>query len=298
MQAPCAIAQKLAGCSPLYSYSESLGLAPDALITSSDAAITSFERTAKINILGPLHASDVVCPTAAEIAAVEDAIRRRDIGYHAFPFNAEPEVCSPELFDAALNLTFRLDDRLGHPHRQTLSQRDVPGLTRAAVPLLARRGVRAVSVGENSQVAPYAVPPIFVWRDEATETEVLALFHALGYGRQQQRGAQSSPISKSRAGDISCNCRDAGARGCACADDPGTLMYIDSNGDKIGKAELDPYDDGPGMHVTADGKVHANRWEHCVDVDAAGSVLQPFCFRSITQPLRPQALSLGGVGRR
>jgi hypothetical protein len=227
----------------------------------------------KINILGPLHASDVICPTAAEVSAVEDAIRRRDIGYHAFPFNAEPEVCTPELFDAALNLTFRLDDLFGHPHRKTLSQRDVPGLTRAAVPLLARRGVRAVSVGENSQAAPYAVPPIFMWRDEATGTEVLALFHALGYGRAQERSAPTTR-STSRVGvdNISCNCTNVGARGCACADDPATLMYIDSNGDRIGKAELDPYDDGPGMHVTADGKVFASRWEHCVDVDAAGSV--------------------------
>lgn len=87
-----------------------------------------------------------------------------------------------ELFDAALNLTFAQDDHFGHPRRRTLSQRDVPGLTRNAIPLLARRGVAAVSVGENSQIAPSAVPPIFLWQDNATGTEVIALFHALGYG--------------------------------------------------------------------------------------------------------------------
>ena len=58
----------------------------------------------------------------------------------------------------------------------------MPGLTRAALPLLARRGVRALSVGENSQCAPMAVPPIFRWRDNATGVELLALFHGLGYG--------------------------------------------------------------------------------------------------------------------
>ena len=42
------------------------------------------------------------------------------------------------------------------------------GITRAAIPWLTRRGVRAITVGENSQCAPMAVPPIFLWRDNAT----------------------------------------------------------------------------------------------------------------------------------
>lgn len=126
--------------------------------------------------------SELQCPNASTLAAFEDAVRLGSISWHAFPFNAEPELFTPELFDAALNLTFAEDDYFGHPRRQTLSQRDVPGLTRAVIPLLARRGVVALSIGENSQVAPLAVPPIFVWRDNATATEVIALFHALGYG--------------------------------------------------------------------------------------------------------------------
>jgi hypothetical protein len=46
------------------------------------------------------------------------------------------------LFDAALNLTFTEDRHFGHPKRMTLSQRDVPGLTRAVIPLLSRAGVK------------------------------------------------------------------------------------------------------------------------------------------------------------
>ena len=135
-----------------------------------------------INMHGPGFPSELHCPNATALAAFEAAVRLGDISWHAFPFNAEPELFTPELFDSALNLTFEEDAHFGHPRRRTLSQRDVPGLTRAAIPLLARRGVVAVSVGENSQVAPSAVPPIFVWRDNATGTRVLALFHALGYG--------------------------------------------------------------------------------------------------------------------
>ena len=70
-----------------------------------------------------------------------------------------------EMFDSALNLTFGEDEYFGHSHRRTLSQRDVPGLTRAVIPLLQKRNVSGVSVGQNSQCAPVNVPPIFVWRD-------------------------------------------------------------------------------------------------------------------------------------
>lgn len=215
----------------------------------------------KINILGPDHPSDIICPNATQVAAVDAAVRLGTITYHAFPFNAEPEMYNQALFDTALNMTFRLDDRFGHAHRQTLSQRDVPGLTRNAIPLLTRRGVRAVSVGENSQCAPMAVPPIFKWRDNATDTEVIALFHALGYGQQRQG------VTRSQA--VTCNCSTHPAHECSCADDPRTLYYIDTNGDTIMKAAADPYDDGPGMHVDSKGNVHASRWEHCVDVEEA-----------------------------
>jgi len=91
------------------------------------------------------------------------------------PFNAEPEMFTSEMFDSALDLTFKEDDHFGHEHRRTLSQRDVPGMTRAVVPLLARRGVKALSVGENQQCAPVNVPPIFLWKDNRTDTAVIAM---------------------------------------------------------------------------------------------------------------------------
>ena len=77
----------------------------------------------KINTRGPAFPSDVVCPNATAVAKFNEAVRRGDITYHAFPFNAEPELFTPELFDAALNLTFAQDAFYGHPKRRTLSQR-------------------------------------------------------------------------------------------------------------------------------------------------------------------------------
>ena len=80
-----------------------------------------------INVGGPGRPSDLQCPSAAALAAFEKAVALGDIGWHAFPFNAEPEVYDSSLFMAALNLTFIEDAHFGHSKRRTYSQRDVPG---------------------------------------------------------------------------------------------------------------------------------------------------------------------------
>ena len=136
----------------------------------------------KVNIDGPGAESQLTCPDADALAAFDAGVRRGDITWHAFPFNPEPEMYDTALFNNALDLTFAEDEHFGHAPRMTYSQRDVPGLTRAAIPLFAARGVKAVSVGENGACAAINVPPIFVWHDNATDTEVLALFHPRGYG--------------------------------------------------------------------------------------------------------------------
>lgn len=60
------------------------------------------------------------------------------------------------------------------------AQRDVLGLTRAAVPILAASGVDALTVGCNGAGAPPGVPKNqpFIWRDVRTSTEIVAMWHA------------------------------------------------------------------------------------------------------------------------
>lgn len=65
-------------------------------------------------------------------------------------FLSSPRLPQIELFDASLlsyavHLTHDLDRQFGVPPKVTMSQRDVPGLTRAAIPVLAFAGVKAVS---------------------------------------------------------------------------------------------------------------------------------------------------------
>lgn len=65
------------------------------------------------------------------------------------------------------------------PARPCRLQRDVPGLTRAAIPILARQGVRVLTVGVNGVSAPPAVPfnTPFWWRDEPSGSQLLSFWH-------------------------------------------------------------------------------------------------------------------------
>jgi hypothetical protein len=126
--------------------------------------------------------ADLVCPSPEEIANFTKAVEAGYIYWHAFPFNGEAELSEPAMFAAALGLTHGLDDRFGVPRKATLSQRDVPGLTRAAIPLLASQGVRALTVGVNPFSTPPYVPRAFVWRDAVSDTNVTAMWHPWYYG--------------------------------------------------------------------------------------------------------------------
>ena len=58
-------------------------------------------------------------------------------------------------------------------------QRDVPGFTRGALPMLASEGVQAFTIGVNGGSAPPGVPKNtpFWWRDEASGKQLLGVLH-------------------------------------------------------------------------------------------------------------------------
>lgn len=57
------------------------------------------------------HPGCVVCPNASLIAAVEKAIATDVITWHAFPFNAEPELADEQLLRDGIASVRRLDRR-------------------------------------------------------------------------------------------------------------------------------------------------------------------------------------------
>eukprot|EP01087_Luapelamoeba_hula_P000994 TRINITY_DN10754_c0_g1_i1.p1 TRINITY_DN10754_c0_g1~~TRINITY_DN10754_c0_g1_i1.p1 ORF type:complete len:714 (-),score=88.74 TRINITY_DN10754_c0_g1_i1:50-2191(-) len=122
------------------------------------------------------------CPSANAVAAFKAAIHRGDITWHAFPFNSEPELYDDSLFVSSLQIAKRLDKQFNKKPTITMSQRDVPGMTRAVIPLLHKEGIAAITVGVNGASSPPAVDKLFTWQDPASQTEVYAMWHPGGYG--------------------------------------------------------------------------------------------------------------------
>ncbi len=148
----------------------------------------------------------VRCPDAAAVADFERAVRDGDITWHAFPHNAQIEIMSDYLIRAGVGLAHALDRRFELPLKRTLSQRDVPGLTRAALPALAAAGVQAITIGVNPGSAPADVPrdAPFLWRDAASGAQVLMLYHAGGYSGDPVDGEAECARSPLGGGEALC----------------------------------------------------------------------------------------------
>ena len=122
------------------------------------------------------------CPTPAEQADVSTAVAKGWLTWHAFPFNSEAELHLADTLRAGVDLVHALDDKFGFPHKATLSQRDVPGTTRAVIPVLAAANVTAISIGVNGASTPPFTPRAFVWQDAASSLSLLSFIHPFGYG--------------------------------------------------------------------------------------------------------------------
>lgn len=122
------------------------------------------------------------CPNATMLAQFNESVANGFLTWHTFPHNAEVELADAALVDFGVDMTHEIDDYFGLPHKQTMSQRDVPGATRSMIPVLAARGVRAFSVGVNGASSAPEVPRAFVWADPVSNTSLLMMEHPHGYG--------------------------------------------------------------------------------------------------------------------
>ena len=122
------------------------------------------------------------CPTDAQKANLTQSIKAGYLTWHAFPFNSEYELHSADMLAAGVGRCHALDDQFGLPHKATASQRDVPGTTRSAIPVLLGAGVSVFSNGVNGASTPPFVPRAFMWRDPVSGMQLPTLIHPYGYG--------------------------------------------------------------------------------------------------------------------
>ncbi len=116
----------------------------------------------------------------AERKEMEEAIRAGDIAWHALPFTTHSENMNASLFRFGLSLSQELDKRFGR-HTIAAKMTDVPGHTRAIVPLLADAGVEFLHIGVNGASTPPDVPDVFRWVDPSGKS-VMVMYHKGSYG--------------------------------------------------------------------------------------------------------------------
>lgn len=111
-----------------------------------------------------------------ERKSMEQAIAAGDILWHALPFTTHTELMDETLFRFGLGYAQQLDWRFG---RKTVAAKmtDVPGHTRSMVPLLAEAGIKLLHIGVNPTSSVPEVPPIFLWRDEDSGSDLVVIYH-------------------------------------------------------------------------------------------------------------------------
>jgi hypothetical protein len=123
---------------------------------------------------------------------VAAAVARGDLAWHAMPFTTHTELADPGLLRHGLSLSARLDERFGRRTRAA-KLTDVPGHTRALVPVLAGAGVELLHVGVNPAWPMPEVPTCFRWEGRApaggpergsprVTPSVVVLYQPGGYG--------------------------------------------------------------------------------------------------------------------
>jgi hypothetical protein len=112
---------------------------------------------------------------------MEKAIQNGDIVWHGLPFTLHSELADPSLYDLGIQLSVALDKRFG---KKTISAKmtDVPGHTRAIVPILQKNGLEFLHIGVNPASMPPDVPPLFVW--QAPDGAEVMVMYQKDYGSQ------------------------------------------------------------------------------------------------------------------
>ncbi len=111
--------------------------------------------------------------------ALDAAIRKGYITYHALPFTTHSELCDGTLLKTGLNITARLDKTYG---RKTIAAKmsDVPGHTIGIVAPMAESGIEYLHIGINSVARMPKVPPLFVWQNSSGQSIIVNYCRSYG----------------------------------------------------------------------------------------------------------------------
>lgn len=99
---------------------------------------------------------------------LDNAVKNGWLSWHGLPFTTHSELANKELFEYGVNMAAELDKRYG---TKTIGSKmtDVPGHTRAIVPILRKAGIEFLHIGVNPVSAAADVPSFFRWQAPSGE---------------------------------------------------------------------------------------------------------------------------------
>lgn len=127
-----------------------------------------------------------------------EAIKNGGICWHGLPFTTHTELMSRELFEYGLSLSQRLDKQFG---KKTIAAKmtDVPGHTKAIIPLLKKAGIEMLHIGVNPASSVPDVPQIFRW--QADNGETVNVIYSGDYGELTLLGDTGVALYFAHTGD-------------------------------------------------------------------------------------------------
>ncbi|GIN69585.1 hypothetical protein J14TS2_00600 [Bacillus sp. J14TS2] len=110
---------------------------------------------------------------------LEEAINQGFITWHGLPFTTHTELMDRNLFNYGLSIAKKLDKQFS---KETISAKmtDVPGHTKAIIPLMAEQGIKYLHLGVNPASKVPDVPNIFLWK--GTNNSEIIVNYADNYG--------------------------------------------------------------------------------------------------------------------
>ncbi len=100
-----------------------------------------------------------------EMLEFHSAVKCGDISWHGLPFTTHTELMDKELFKYGQSISKKLD-KIFDVTTIAAKMTDVPGHTKAIIPLLEEDGIKLLHIGVNPASAVPDVPEIFIWKAE------------------------------------------------------------------------------------------------------------------------------------
>jgi hypothetical protein len=116
-------------------------------------------------------------PNRTTIELVEKAIQQGDITWHAHAFTMFVPMVDKNLFNFSLSLSSILDKRFNQTLKTSASHKDDMGHPISTIPTFAKNGIKSIHIGTNPLCRGADVPPVFVWKHEQTNTELLVMMY-------------------------------------------------------------------------------------------------------------------------